>query len=231
MRIVARLTVLLGLATLLVVLGESAAFAQRPYYGRGYGPAPGYYAPGYGGGYGYHQHDGFYVRLDAGFGYMSASETYGGATDNYTGGGVTYGAAFGGVVMPGLVVYGEFLGTSIVNATYGYNGVPQDLSGLDLNLVGFGPGVAYYFEPFNFYLSGTLTFTQVSFSDTNTATPLSDTNLGFGVSLMVGKEWWVSRDWGLGLAAQFHFASMDHPDVGARLQASVFSLLFSATYN
>jgi hypothetical protein len=234
MRIYPKLVFLLGVASAVVLLGESAAFAQRTYYGRGYGPQPGYYsAPAYGSWYGYHQHDGFYMRLYAGLGYLNASETYAGATDTYSGLGATFGAAFGGAIAPNLILYGEFLGTSVTNASWSSGGVTQTYSGLDLTLFGFGPGVAYYFEPVNLYLSGTLTFTQVSFSDTATANPIADTNLGVGLSFMVGKEWWVSRDWGIGIAGQFHIASMGDNVAGydTRLRAAAFSMLFSATYN
>ena len=228
-----KLSVVLGLASLVMVLGESAAYAQRPYYGRGYGPPPGYYGPAYVGGYGFHQHDGFYMRVNVGFGYLSASETYNGLTDNYSGAGVSYGAAFGGAVVPNLIVYGEVLGTTIVNADYSQGGVAQGSSLTDLSLFGVGPGLAYYFEPINLYLSGTLTFTRVSFSDTGSGVSLGDTNWGVGVSLMLGKEWWVSRDWGLGIAGQFHLASMGDTVQGydTRLQTFVFSVLFTATYN
>ena len=232
MRIYPKLIVLLGIASAVVLLGESPACAQRPYSGRGYGPQPGYRsAPAYGSWYGYHQHDGFYMRLYAGLGYFTASETYTGATDTYSGVGATYGAAFGGTIAPNLILYGEFLGTTVTNATLSYGGSLPDYSGMDLTLFGFGPGVAYYIEPVNLYLSGTLTFTEISFSDTNTAQPLDNTNLGIGFSFMVGKEWWVTPDWGIGIAGQLHIAAMHDPTVEARLRATVFSLLFSATYN
>jgi hypothetical protein len=211
--------------------GESTALAQRPQYGRGYGPQPGYYAPP--DRYGMQQHDGFFMRLTAGFGYLSASESYGGATDELSGMGATFGAAFGGVVAPNLIVYGELLGTSITNANYAINGVSQGYSGTDLFQFSVGPGIAYYFEPINLYLSGTLTFTKVSFSDTGTGFSQGDTNLGLGASFTVGKEWWVARDWGIGIAGQAHIASMGDTVQGysTHLQTSVFSLLFSATYN
>lgn len=232
MRICPKLIFLLGIASAVVLLGESSAFAQRPYYGRGYGPQPGYRsAPAYSSGYGYHQHDGFYMRLYAGLGYFTASETYTGATDTYSGVGATYGAAFGGTIAPNLILYGEFLGTTVTNATLSYGGGQADYSGMDLTLFGFGPGVAYYIEPINLYLSGTLTFTEISFSDTNTTAPLDNTDLGIGLSFMVGKEWWVTPDWGIGIAGQLHIAAMHDPTVEARLRATVFSLLFSATYN
>jgi len=225
-----------------LMLGESVASAQG-YYGPAYGPpAPpppqrGYYAaprPAY---YGYgHVHDGFFMRLTAGLGYVTASETYGGATDTYSGVGATFGAAFGGAIAPNLILFGEFLGTSVADPAYdvsGPGGGSGSMSG-DMTLFGFGPGIAYYIEPINLYLSGTLAFSQMSFTDSsygNYAT--SDTNWGVGASFAVGKEWWVARDWGIGLAGQLHLASMSDNVQGydTRMTAAAFSLLFSATYN
>jgi len=228
MRIQTKLLFLFGVASTILLLGESAAFAQRPYYGRGYGPQPAY-APG--SWYGAHQHDGFYARVTAGIGYLSASESANGGTGTYSGFGGTLSAAFGGVIAPNLVLYGELLGTSVTNASWTTGGATQTYSGIDVMLFGIGPGVAYYIEPVNLYLSGTLTFTQISFSDTSSTYPIDSTDLGVGLSFTVGKEWWVSRDWGIGIAGQFHIAAMHDPTVDARLRASVFSLLFSATYN
>jgi hypothetical protein len=225
-----------------LMLGESVASAQG-YYGPAYGPpAPpppqrGYYAsprPAY---YSYgHSHDGFFLRLTAGLGYVTASETFGGATDTYSGVGATFGAAFGGAIAPNLILFGEFLGTSVADPAHdvsGPGGGSVSMSG-DMTLFGFGPGIAYYIEPINLYLSGTLAFSQVSFTDSsygNYAT--SDTNWGVGASFVVGKEWWVARAWGIGLAGQVHLASMSDNVQGydTRMTAAAISLLFSATYN
>src|SRR5512138_1689789 len=196
---------LLAAATLALLVGESTAFAQRGYYGPGYGPRQGYYAPYYGGG---HAHDGFYMRLDVGMGYLSASETYAGASDDYSGLGVTYGAAFGGVVAPNLILFGELLGTTVVDSDYSWAGVSRPWGALDVTMYGFGPGIAYYLEPANMYLSGSLVFTRMSFSFSDTGQSLEDTHLGIGMNLMVGKEWWVARDWGMGVAGQLHVARM-----------------------
>ena len=226
-----RLLLSFGLVTALFVFTESAASAQAPYYGRGYGPGPGRYAaPGYGGWYGARQHAGFHVRLCAGLGYLGASEDHRGSSDHYSGIGGTFSAALGGAVAPNLIVYGELLGTSVINAEWSRNGYPQGWSGLDVFQYGFGPGVAYYFEPINLYLSGTLAFTRFSFSDTYGNSYSQDTNLGVGASFTVGKEWWVGSRWGIGLAGHFQLASMGDPYVDARLRTLVFSLLFSASF-
>jgi len=50
-----------------------------------------------------------------------------------------------------------------------------------------------------------------------------------GMSLAFGKEWWVARDWALGLAAQAHLANMS--GVQERTTATSYAMLLSATYN
>ena len=55
---------------------------------------------------------------------------------------------------------------------------------------------------------------------------------GFGAKLAVGKEWWVSDHWGLGLAAEAVLAIT--PDSGTNPPTwTTFGggLTFSATYN
>jgi len=250
-----------SLTTIVLLLAEATALAQSPppptyapppayapppgYVAPGYYPPPAYYPPpGYGGRPvyklyaapppGYHQHDGFYLRLYTGLGFLSASDTSLGSKETYSGAGVTFGASFGGVIAPNLVLFGEFLGTVVSDPTYDFAGQSQTLSGLDATLVGFGPGVAYYLQPVNLYFSGTLTFSQLSLSDSqsNDSSNSADlTNLGIGTNLMAGKEWWVSSEWGLGMAAQLHIASMKMKSSDARMTATVLSLLFSATYN
>lgn len=48
---------------------------------------------------------------------------------------------------------------------------------------------------------------------------------------MVGKEWWVSDNWGLGVAANFMVGSMKDKDYDTRWTGLSTSILFSATYN
>ena len=86
----------------------------------------------------------------------------------------------------------------------------------------------------NLYFSGALTFTQVTVNDdtVNDGSGNGDlTDMGVGGSFLVGKEWWVSTNWGLGVAGMLRLASMKVTDSDARMTATAFSILFSATYN
>jgi hypothetical protein len=231
-----RLLSLLVLASGALLIGESAARAQQPYYGPAYGPPPPtrYYAapsPRYAAApYYARAHDGLFVRLTAGLGYLSASENYQGSTLNYSGFGATASGALGGTIAPNLIIFGEILGTSVIDAEQSYAG-GSSYPGIDIVMFGVGPGIAYYLEPGNVYFSGTLAFTKITFSDTYSQYTTSDTNLGVGASFMVGKEWWIGRRTGLGLAGQLHVASMTDPYYSTRMTATAFSLLCSLTFN
>jgi hypothetical protein len=148
-----------------------------------------------------------------------------------SGGAAAFGVALGAAVIPNLVLYGEFLGMIVSDPSWSQGGSSGTSSGVTMAMIGFGPGVAYYIEPFNMYLSSTLTFTQLSVSDSHSNVDYYKSNLGFGFSLEVGKEWWVSTDWGLGAAFQFQFASMKDKYSDAQLTGLGFVVLFSATYN
>jgi hypothetical protein len=174
------------------------------------------------------------MRLAMGLGFLYAKDSYQGATEVISGGGMAMSLAFGGVVAPNLVIFGELSETSAFNPTYELTGQSsQTLDSTNVNLMGIGPGIAYYLEPLNLFFSGTLTLAQVTASDSSDSSNTSGdvTDYGFGASLMIGKEWWVSTNWGIGASTMLHFASMKVNGYDARMNATGLSVLFSATYN
>ena len=184
---------------------------------------------------GHHLHDGFYMRLTMGLAYLSAKYSEAGQDATISGSGMAMAFAFGVSVTPNLVLYGEFLVTVAMDPTLEVAGTSQHL-GFDVNLFGIGPGVAYYLEPLNMYFSGTLAFSQLTASRSSSSSSSSNdstdvTEMGIGAGFMVGKEWWVSHDWGLGVAGLLHLASMKMKYVDTRMTATGLSVLFSATYN
>ena len=197
-----------------------------------YGPPPTGYAaaapvPGR------HMHDGTYVRLFLGGGRIAMSESSGGNDLKASGGGWSFGVAVGGAPVENLIIYGEFYFMNADNPTLELNGSPGTANGYSLVEGGIGPGIAYYFQPVNIYLSGTIGVSKVQFQDSNTQDVLASTKWGFGLSTMIGKEFWVSDNWGLGAALQFHFGSMpdNAPTAPPTVHSNALNLLFSSTFN
>src|SRR4029079_14699548 len=77
--------------------------------------------------------------------------------------------------------------------------------GDDAQLVGIGIGLTYYIMPVNVYVSGAVGIGQIVFENYHGDREGSD--IGFASDVIVGKEWWVGDDWGLGVAGQFMFAA------------------------
>ena len=226
-----RALLLFVLASSTLLLSESSTLAQTYYYGPP--PPPRYYRPAYAAPAPYRpfSHQGLYLRFTGGLGYLAASEDVNGSTLTYSGFGFSFSGAIGGAVAPNLIVFGEVLGTTAFNADQSYGGVSQGLSGLDVTLLGIGPGIAYYIEPANVYLSGTLAFSTVSFSDTYSQYAVKDTNWGIGLTFSVGKQWWIGYRWGFGFAGQVHLASMAVPEDNARLETIAVSALGSISFD
>lgn len=180
---------------------------------------------------GFHQHDGFFARGQFGIGAASLSSARGGVKTTLSGGGVAMGGAVGGVVAHNLVLYGAFFATDVGNPNLEVGGTSMPTGVGEIGFGGFGPGVAYYFEPLNLYLSGTLGLCAFHVRD-GSGDRLGSSKTGLAFDLSVGKEWWVSHDWGLGIAADLLGGSMkDQDDPTLTWSVGALSLLFSATYN
>jgi hypothetical protein len=210
----------------------------------GYPPA--YPPPGYPPGYppaayqsqpapGSHHHDGFFLRFLAGFGYTSMGADLGPSDTKISGGGGGFALAIGGALTPSLILFGELLQSIAVEPKFEVGDASATAQDASASIVGIGAGLAYYLSN-NLYLSGTLAFSQISLQDADNQ-EVADTEFGPGLSLVIGKEWWVSANWGLGVAAQLYAATMKDrgPAVAGgdapTWQATGLNLLFSASFN
>jgi hypothetical protein len=179
---------------------------------------------------GEHMHDGFFLRLAPGIGVMSTSEKYGANKYEYSGASGHFNFAIGGAVVENFIVHLDLSGVSMSEPKFKVNG--QSTSGAtgDHNTSIAGLGLTYYL-PSNFYLTGAVGTAKTSMKvNGNTY----ETDKGIGFNVMVGKEWWVSDNWGLGVAGQWLYAKCpDKPVAGTTpdVITSAFGVLFSATYN
>ncbi len=179
------------------------------------------------------RHVGFFLRFDGGLGYLGSS-TSASATgfnfDSAHGVAGELGLAIGGAVAENVLLAGHLWGTSVVSPTITSRGAAIPTGGdFSVSLFGVGPSFDYYFMPHNVYVTVTPSLTWVRFSD---AFNSFDTAAGFGTRLALGKEWWMTGHWGLGLAGWFAFSFNKESDAGGPTwRTYAGGLGFSATFN
>jgi len=209
-------------------------YGPPPSYGPGPGyppPPPGYGQPGnypapYNLGSPGNVHDGFFLRLHLGGGFTDVK----GNGVEISGGSVSLGVALGGALAENLILFGNFFLSVADTPDFKQGGVTGTSSG-SATLGGFGLGLAYYFMPVNVYVSGALAAMIFEMDDSD-GNKLYASDAGLGFQGMVGKEWWVSPEWGLGIAGEITVASMKDKDLsGVSWSGSSFSLVFSSTFN
>lgn len=231
---------LLAISLALALLSIPAVAAAQP--GQPPPPPPPGSSPAYGyGAYGmtvpgWHEHEGFMLRIGVGGGYLNMSAEEGGTEVSVNGPSGIFNIALGGNVSPGLIIYGELFGNAIVDPTVEVNGADFETEDASASIAGVGVGLAYYL-PANVYFSGTLAASQLRFTQDygDGTTDEYETDFGPSFTGQIGKEWWVSDNWGLGLAGQILVGSLkdDDEDFGGEVTWSTvgFGLLFSATYD
>jgi hypothetical protein len=180
-----------------------------------------------------HRHLGFFIRPDLGFGYMSVSEPTGTSSGDMTISGAAglFGVVIGGAVSENIIVAGHIFDAVIVKPNISFSsggsGSPSDTQ---LGLFGIGPDFTYYWMPSNVYLTATLALTRVTLTVNGQD---SNSEYGIGGRVGLGKEWWVSDHWGLGIAGHLSFST--NKDSGTSnpptLSSWALGATFSATYN
>jgi hypothetical protein len=177
----------------------------------------------------------FFMRLSGGFGFSSASFDDGFET-TMSGLGGMGSFKFGATIARNVALGVDLFGLSMFEPSVSQNG--QDLGSADntrASVGAIGLGGTFYVMPANLYIAasagvgvGTIEF-RGRFGGVEVRAK-EDSRPGFAANVMVGKEWWVSRKWGLGLAGQLVYANLETDD---DTSFGVFGvgLLFSATMN
>lgn len=175
------------------------------------------------------KHDGFFLQMDLGFGRLSSWVPDDVLEPSIVGGAGAFSLSLGGAVVENFIVAGHLWGVSAPDPETRING--EQLGRVDgsVGMSGLGVNLTYYVMPLNLYLSASPSITQLS---VEAAGERGETEAGFGLRLAVGKEWWVSDNWGLGLNGQFAFSRNKDQGVDApSLRTAWFGVALSATYN
>jgi hypothetical protein len=153
-------------------------------------------------------HDGFYMNLSTGLGYLSTSASVPGQDVTFAG--VTIPSVFllGGTPVKGLVIGGGLLTDYSLSPKYKVNGteVPTT-SSVSQYLVGFGPFVEFYPNPAEgLHFHGMVGFGALETSVNGNAGGSDPT--GFLVALGAGYDFWVGDQWSIGVLGRFAYAPL-----------------------
>jgi hypothetical protein len=175
-------------------------------------------------------HDGFFFRAAPGFGWNTTSSEPGGKKTELSGVSGLFNLAIGGAVAQDLILHLDLSGVSTSDPKVKINGTEQvsNVSSSTTTLAAIG--LTYYF-PSNMYVTGAA---GIAKSKAKAGGIEGSTDDGYGVNAMVGKEWWVSDNWGIGVAGQFLYTNCPDRDINgfsSDVKSTSFGVLFSATYN
>jgi hypothetical protein len=184
---------------------------------------------------GFHKHDGFYMRALMGFGFGEMRGDVANGRLVISGNGIAEAFAFGYAIKENLILYGEYGIAGLLEATASGAGKnPNTTDTTDL-VLSFAPGMAYYFGPSNMYVSGALglafSIATEKLGGASVTDVKHDSTAGLGGNLTLGKEWWVSANWGLGIALRGSFARTREKTTDYLWWSYFAAALFSATYN
>lgn len=182
------------------------------------------------------RHRGLFLRPDIGFGYVTASTSDDGSDYRIYGAATYFGFAIGGSLADGVILAGHLWGMRATNPTVTLNGEAGSMADASLSFAAIGPEFDYYVMPVNLFFSGTLALSR---SSVGLGTYLSsggisyNTQVGAAAQFAVGKEWWVSDYWGLGVKGELTITSnkATASSTSPTWMGFAFAVGFSATYN
>ena len=112
------------------------------------------------------------------------------------------------------------------------NGKKIGEADVELTISNIGIGATYYIMPTNVYLAGSIALAGGSLKSGRVTI---ETDTGYGINVAIGKEWWVSDNWGIGVAGQlFHTVLPDENVITGEvydLKTTSLGIFFSATFN
>jgi len=184
-----------------------------------------------------HEHDGLYFRFMMGAGYAQTSSTN--KVNKFQNQEISHFGEFqfGGTILKNTILSVNFPvyfiplpgGLSLPNSMTGTGAA----SGVESYIAAMGVGVTHYFMPVNIFISSSFYYSMTGVEYPGVSGDKNNTK-GFAVGFSAGKEWWVSKEWGLGVALNFYYSRQNDLTKGLDITPlDVFSvnIAFTATYN
>lgn len=195
-----------------------------------------------------HKRDGYYLRLTAGFGGTAAVEDYPGDESTISGGSGTTTIGFGYAIREyfcvNLDLFRSFMPYPDLLKINGEVITEEDA---EVTISNLGLGLTYYIMSSNFYLSGSIgpAVGVVEYETSGTDLDLFgfdfssltqrqieiESDIGYGINVAIGKEWWVSDNWAIGVAGQLFHTVLPFEESDLKTTSFGFGILFSGTFN
>jgi len=178
---------------------------------------------------GVHTHDGFMLRLGLGFGYGSESRKGEDFTVSYSGVAGLFDLAIGWTLFECFGVHLSAWDWAAGDATRSNDHDPS-VTGYSVGVVAGGAGVTYFLMPWSAYLSASVGVGDLRLENAD-GDKVAMTSPWPAVHAVVGKEWWVSANWGLGAALAADYSVLKDQHADSPWTGYSLGLLLSATYN
>ncbi len=190
----------------------------------------------------FHRHKGFFISISSGFAGGSIdlnmqNNEVGINEIKFYGLGGAFDFKIGGAIRENTILSFDIIGRTITGPQVEVDGNTGSASNnVTVNDGTLGIGITQYFMPHNFFVSATLGAGNFTVENKDLGTN-SGSELGLSVYLKVGKEWWVSRNWGLGIAGGFNHISAEdkkdltNPAYSGTISTNKLFLLFNTTFN
>jgi hypothetical protein len=173
-------------------------------------------------------HDGFYMQIAGGVGYLSSSAELG--PSNLTLSGVTtpLHLLLGGTAGP-IVIGGGFFFDHAASPSASISGSSVALTDVSMTLVGIGAFADYYVDPHGGLHFQPFVGWGALESSRNGNSGGSDPT-GLVLALGGGYDWWVGDEWSIGVMGRLAYAPLSYSAGGASVSYSTIAPALLATF-
>ena len=180
-----------------------------------------------------HRHDGFYLQMTVGAGYLSSSADFGAIHSRIYGGALAGSLWMGGSVMPGFALGGGLIGDIAFAPSQKLSGGGMSSTtragtdqALQLQMIGLVTDI-YPNPKQGLHFQAMLGYAVLSVSNNGDTGDVSPS--GVGVLGGVGYDFWISEEWSMGVLGRVAYAAAKLNDQANPTIAP--ALLASFTYN
>lgn len=183
----------------------------------------------------YYQHKAFYLSICGGANSASISLNEANLPDyHFKGIGAAFDFKIGYALVENLILHATLASKSMLGPEVSSNGYTETASGdISIGETMIGGGLTYYIMPVNIFCSGSIGLGNVSIENSEKDMRVASEK-GFAMQVKIGKEWWISRRWGLGFALAYERTKLtNNPpgDVKELIDSNNFGIHLSATFD